>query len=130
MEVKISVGKKGLLSLGDNFTISAESSLVCQKEIFFGDSCLLSWDILVMDTDFHEILNMSDEIINEPSSIRIGNHVWIGCRTLILKGISIGDNNVIAANSTITKSIKDTNCVCYCSGKNQEILRRDITWRS
>jgi len=51
---KISVGKDAILNLGNNFIITAESSIVCFKKITFGDNCLISWDDLFMDTDFHK----------------------------------------------------------------------------
>ena len=50
------------------------------KSINFGDDNLLSWDILMMDTDFHKIISSDGEERNKPSAIDVGNHVWIGCR--------------------------------------------------
>lgn len=80
-----------------------------------------------MDTDFHYILNENNEVINEDKPISIGNHVWIGCRNIILKGVTIADNNVIAANSTITKSFKSSGCVI---GNNVITLKENIKWHS
>lgn len=79
-----------------------------------------------MDTDYHKILNENNEIINEDKPISIGNHVWIGCRNTILKGVTIADNNVIAANSTITRSFKSTRCVI---GNNTVELKSNIDWK-
>nr|WP_207652455.1 DapH/DapD/GlmU-related protein [Clostridium beijerinckii] len=39
------------------------------------------------------------------ASVNIGNNVWIGSVVTILKGVTIGDNSVIAANSVVTKDI-------------------------
>ena len=50
---KLSV--RGDLKLGAGFNMTAESAIVCAKEITFGDDCLLAWDVLVMDTDEHPI---------------------------------------------------------------------------
>ena len=123
---KITVGEKGTLSLGCEFVITGGgTAIICNKNISFGDNCLLSWDILIMDTDYHKILNENNEIINEDKPIRIGNHVWIGCRNTILKGVTIDDNNVIGANSTITKSFKSSGCVI---GNNAQILKSNIGW--
>lgn len=127
---KISIGKEGILTLGNNFTISGNTELICQKEITFGDNCLLSWDILMMDTDFHHILNEKGEKINPPKSIKIGNHVWIGCRNTILKGVSITDNTIIAANSTLTHSFTDKNCIIGGNGNNIQILKTNINWEA
>lgn len=71
----------------------------------FGSDCLLSWDILIMDTDFHPIKNDSGEILNPAAEIIFGNNIWIGCRSLILKGSYIPDGCIIAANSLISKKI-------------------------
>ena len=124
---KISVAKGETLTFGDNLEITANTQIICQKEIEFDNNNLLSWDILIMDTDFHKLIK--DEVyINRPSPIFIGTNVWIGCRATILKGVSIGDNNVIAANSTITKSIDYENCVVGGHGKSIEISKRDVRW--
>lgn len=125
---KISVGKEGKLFLGDDFRITGGgTTIICNKNINFGNNCLLSWEILIMDTDYHKILNENDEIINEDKPINIGNHVWIGCRNTILKGVTIAENNVIAANSTITKSFYSTESVI---GNNTEVLKSNIRWNN
>ena len=125
---KVSIGKDATLSLGNSFNITGNSALICQKEISFGDNCLLSWDILLMDTDFHKILDAEGNVRNAPKAIHVGNHVWIGCRTTILKGVTIADNNIISATSTITKSVVETNCVVGGHGKSVEILKRGVDW--
>ena len=48
---KISVSRLGILEIGNNFKISAETSIVCHHRIIIGNDCLFSWDILIMDSD-------------------------------------------------------------------------------
>lgn len=126
---KISIGKEAKLTIGKNFIITGNSEIICQKEISFGNDCMLSWDILMMDTDFHRITNDNGETINLPKPIIVGNHVWIGCRNTVLKGVTIADNNVISANSTVTKSITEENCIIGGHGKSIDILKRGIGWK-
>lgn len=121
---KLDIGKTGTLKLGRNFSISAATSIICHKSIVIGNNCVLSWDILFMDTDLHEIKDTNGNVINEPKEIIIGDNVWIGCRCLILKGTDIGNGNVIAANSTLTKSYQQQNCVLT----GDKVLKQDITW--
>jgi len=78
------VGKGATLTIGKNFLLTARSEIARFKEITFGDNCLLSWNILFMDTDAHPVYNQTDHIINEDKAIKIGNKVWIGCRCTIL----------------------------------------------
>lgn len=125
---KICVGNEGNLIFGSGFTCTGDTQIVCFKEITFGSKCLLSWEILMMDTDFHNIRNNSGDIINNNRPISIGNHVWIGCRSTILKGVSIGDNNIVSASSTITRNIDEQNCIIGGNGKHIEVLKRDIKW--
>lgn len=125
---KISIGRNAILEIGKNLTITGDTSIICHKEISFGDNCLLSWHILIMDTDFHKILNENEEIINENKPIRIGNHIWIGCRNTILKGVSLPDNSIISANSTITKSFMENNCIIGGHGKDAHIIKRGVNW--
>ena len=126
---KISIGKSATLTLGDHFIISGSSSIICQKKITFGKHCLLSWDVLMMDSDLHHVLNDNNSIINNPQPIVIGDNVWIGCRNTILKGVFIANDIIISANSTITRSVKETNCVIGGHGKTVEIIKRGINWK-
>lgn len=125
---RISIGNQAVLSLGDNFVITGDSSIICQKEIKFGKSCLLSWDIQIMDTDFHKIINEQGDIVNPPKSIIFGDKVWIGCKNTILKGVCISNDTIIASNSIITRSSNKSNVVIGGSGKNIEILKNNVTW--
>ena len=125
---KICVGDTGKLVIGNNFEISAESSLVCFKEIVIGDNCLLSWDILIIDTDFHKITGVSDGTVSNPDKkIIIGSNVWIGCRSTILKGSEISSNTVVAANTVVNKKFETGNCVI--GGNPGKIVKTSINWK-
>ena len=127
LKIKISVKEHASLFLGNNIWVTGgNTTIICNKNIMINDDCLLSWDILLMDTDFHKILSSENTINKKEKPIQIGIHVWIGCRTTILIGVSIANNNVIAANSTITKSISTENCII---GRNTEMLKTGIQWK-
>ena len=121
---KISV--RGHLSLGADFNMTAESTIVCAKEIRFGRDCLLSWDILVMDTDEHPLYNKENERINPDKAIIVGNHVWIGCKCVLLKGAEVPDNTVVAAGTMLKSAFLGENQVI--GGNPPAILKRDIRW--
>lgn len=125
---KISVGIGGLLTIGDVFKISAETSIIASKAVTIGDNCLFSWETLVMDTDFHDIRNINGDIINHPKEIIIGNNVWIGCRCLLLKGSNIPNNSVVAANSVISTKIEGENKIF--GGNPVKILKSDVFWEN
>lgn len=124
---KISVGPKGILKIGENFRITAQSTIVSHKQVTFGNNCLLSWNILIMDTDFHSIFDNTNQIINPDKEVVIGNNVWIGCNCLILKGSQIADGSVVAANTMINKRFDQQNTVI--GGTPVSVLRQNINWK-
>ncbi len=146
---KLSV--RGDLKLGADFNMTAESTIVCAKEIRFGDDCLLSWDILVMDTDEHPLynrhetarhetrdsspvpspevsksINKENERINPDKAIIVGNHVWIGCKCVLLKGAEVPDNTVLAAGTLLKSSFAGENQVI--GGNPPSVLKNEIHW--
>lgn len=121
---RISINKMGELIFGENFGISAESHIVCSKKIQFGNDVLISWQCLIMDTDFHKVFSKSEQNVDQ--SVCIGNHVWIGCRSTILKGTNIADNCVIAANSNVVRGTYDNHTII--AGNPAIIVKRDIEW--
>lgn len=122
---RVSVNKTGVLEFGDKFVISAESAIVCSKHISFGDGCLLSWDILVMDTDFHNIYSSDGTCVNAPAEIIIGDNVWVGCRATIMKGVVIAPGSIIGAGAVITKSCSSSNSIY--AGHNK-FIKTDVRW--
>lgn len=121
---KISVS--GKMEIGEEFSITAESTIVCEEKITFGRNVLISWDTLIMDTDFHSILDESGQRINENQQISIEDYVWIGCRCTILKGTLIPPQNIIAANSVVTSNFK--NCNSVIGGIPAKTLKENIYW--
>ena len=121
---KLSV--RGDLKLGADFNMTAESTIVCAKEITFGNDCLLSWDVLVMDTDEHPLFNKDDERINPDKPIVVGSHVWIGCKCILLKGAEVPNDTVLAAGTLLKSAFAGDNQVI--GGNPPSILKREVHW--
>lgn len=121
---KLSV--RGNLTLGADFNMTAESTIVCAHQISFGNDCLLSWDILIMDTDEHPIINQNGIRTNPDKPILVGNHVWIGCKCTLLKGTEIPNNTVVAAGTLLTSAFSGENQVI--GGNPPAVLKSDVRW--
>ena len=100
--VRIEVGARGTLIIGNGTYINRNTLIVCEDRVEIGKNCKIAWDVIIMDSDLHPI-DDSTPITNKP--VRIEDGVWIGCRTIILKGVSIGYGAVIAAGSVVTKNV-------------------------
>ena len=123
---KITVGENGILTIGNKFRISTNSAILCFKKISFGSNCRISWDVIMMDTDFHYITNLEGEILNAPSEIKLGNNTWVGMQCVFSKGAILDDNVIVASNSLINKSIKGSYQII--GGSPAKILKKDVTW--
>lgn len=124
---KICVLKNGVLEIGKNFNLTGESKIICNKNIIFGDNCLIAWDNLFMDTDFHNVVNLDNIILNNDKEIRIGNKVWIGNGSTILKGTKILDNTVIASNSRVSSKFNIGEVII--GGNPGKIIKENIKWK-
>lgn len=116
---KIIVDKNAILSLGDNFAISASSKILCYKHISFGNDIQLSWGNVIMDSDTHTILDKDGKVINLPNSVVLDDKIWTGCNVLILKGIHIPSNCVIGANSILSiNNFNPNSIIAGCPAKS------------
>ncbi|MGG1071840.1 acyltransferase [Priestia megaterium] len=122
--VRLIAGPNSQVIIGSDTFISANSKIICKESIEIGSHCAISWDVQIMDTDFHSLIT-EDGLLANTKKIKIGNNVWIGSRATILKGITIGDNAVIAANSVVTK---DVPCDTVVGGNPARVLKRNIQW--
>lgn len=121
----VEVGENVTMILGRNFNVTGRSVILCSNRIIFGYECLLSWDLLIMDTDWHQVISTVDNrILNSSKPINVGNHVWIGCRSTILKGVNIADNVIVAANSTISRSIDKE----FVAVNSNGVLKEGVNW--
>lgn len=116
----------GKLIIGQRFNLTANSTIICQKKIEIGNDNLFSWDILLMDTDFHPIYNSNSEI-NSPQEISIGSKVWLGCRSTILKGSNIADGSIIAAGSIVIGQCNQPRSIY--GGNPAHLLKSDVDWK-
>jgi len=123
---KIEVGPYGHLDVGKNFLISAKSKIICHKHIQIGQDSIFAWDSLLMDTDYHDIYNLNAECINVDQEILIGEKVWIGARSTILKGSVLPSHSIVAANAVVTKKYDIENCIL--AGNPAKIIKKDISW--
>lgn len=125
---KINVGLKGKLLMGNNFEITANSSISCHNIIEIGKECLFSWDVQLMDTDGHPIFDADDDLLNLDGEIILEDNIWVGCRCLILKNTFIAKGSVIAACSMLNKKYDIPNSLI--AGVPATIKKSNITWRS
>ncbi len=125
---RINVYKEAELHIGNNFKVTGRTTIMCRKMITIGADCLFSWDIQLMDSDFHKIYDENDTQINFDKGILIGDHVWIGARSTVLKGAQIPTNSIVAAGSLFSGCKNDENCIYAGQGKTLKIVKDNVWW--
>lgn len=129
-KTKIGVGARimvsGKLTLGDNFDITGNAMIICAKEISIGNNTMIAWQSILMDSDQHSIFDATAKRINEDKPIFIGDNVWIGAKSFILKGAKIPNGSIVGANSTISKSFNTQKSII--AGNPAKIIKENIQW--
>lgn len=107
----VEVGGNGILTCGDHLVINPYSRIIAEDKISIGNDVLIARYVSILDHD-HEIQSIFGGNFEKltTSPIKIGNNVWIGDKVTILKGVNIGNNVIIAANSVVTKNFS-SNCI-------------------
>lgn len=113
-----------VFEIGNSTYISAGATLRSAQKISIGDQCAISWNVTILDSDFHEYTLEDGSLSVKTKEVKIGNNVWIGNNVLILKGVTIGDNAIIAAGSVVTKSVPHGTIV---AGNPAKIIKSGVT---
>jgi acetyltransferase-like isoleucine patch superfamily enzyme len=122
---------RGEIIVGKN-TFIGGSTIICAEKIEIGNDVLISWGCTIIDNDAHalEWEQRKNDVadwrkglaVNSPgiykdwshvesAAIKIGDKVWIGFNSVILKGLTIGEGAVIGAGSVVTKDVPEYSVV-------------------
>lgn len=131
----ISVWPGQTLSLGTNSYIGHEGYINTKMGLTIGNSTMIGHKSTIMDYDGHPILPVDKINTHVPSqesyggkgtSILIGNNIWIGFESAVLKGAKINDGAIVGARSVITDN-RDSNTIS--AGNPARTLKEGVTWQ-
>lgn len=91
------------ITVGKNVFLNSCCCFQDQGGITIGDGALIGHRV-VLATINHGFAP-GDRATNYPSPIVIGRKVWIGSGAVVLPGVTIGDNAVIAAGAVVTRDV-------------------------
>lgn len=104
-QTELVVGRDGLLQIGESTFINYGCSISASGRVTIGADCNIGTHVMIMDNEFHSIEPERRNEIPESRPIELADNVWIGGRSIILGGVSIGYGSVIGAGSVVTKDV-------------------------
>jgi acetyltransferase-like isoleucine patch superfamily enzyme len=99
--VRLECWPEANIRIGNGTYLNRGTEIIAAQRISIGRDCKIARDVIIMDSDQHPLPN--GELVVKP--VVIGDRVWIGARSIILKGVTIGHDAVIAAGSVVTHSV-------------------------
>ena len=98
-----------------------------QRHCFIGDYGIFSWGICIRNSDPHLIYECNTrKRVNPTKSVYIGDHVWIGQDSLILKGTQIDSGSIIGGHSVVSGKRIPHNSTW--AGNPVRQIKADIFW--
>ena len=120
--------------IGNNVYIGGSTVIDCAKSVTIEDDVLISYHVTIADTDGHSTqfsIRKNDlqafrqgrvDWSSIPSmSILIKRGAWIGARSIILKGVTIGEGAIVGAGAVVSRDVPDWSIVV---GNPAQILRQ------
>jgi maltose O-acetyltransferase len=127
----------GNIILGNYVKVGAGTHIGATNSIQIGSYTGIAENVIIMDNNNHSI-NPADRKwmrklsydspfrfwrYSDSKPIIIGENVWIGGNSRINKGVTIGDNSVIASFSVVTKDVPPNS---VAAGNPAKIVKTDI----
>jgi len=95
--------------IGNHVALSGTSITCRTTSIEIMDSTIIAPNVIIVDSDFHAPWPPDNRTYSpgyeSDKSVEISKKVWIGMNSIILKGVKIGENSILAAGSVVTKDI-------------------------
>lgn len=94
----------GRIEIGDYAMISPGTRISASDEILIGHGVMMAHGVYITDCDWHGIYDRTkrDE---KAHPVHIADNVWLGDRCTVLKGVTIGENSVVAANAVVSRDV-------------------------
>ncbi|MCB8879995.1 acyltransferase [Acidisoma cellulosilytica] len=113
--------------VGDHSTCNQARIVLDNSDIIIGRDCMLSDNILLQSNDQHGIVSLPDKkIINSGrSQIHLGEHVWVGRRSIVMPDVKIGRGSVIGSGAVVTRDVGEFS---ICVGVPAKVVRENCSW--
>lgn len=103
------------------------TSVICSCEMELGNNIMLGRDVCIFDSDYHSIFNEAYEKVNPPKKVVIEDNVWIGAKSIVLKGAHIEKGAIVSANSMVLGNVEANRC--FINVRESKSVGKNIYWK-
>lgn len=89
------------IQIGSGCGLSA-TVIGAATEIVLEEDVLCGANVTITDTDWHGIHPQRRRAKGRCAPVHIGKNVWLGLNVTVLKGVTIGENTIVGASSTVS----------------------------
>ena len=130
--VGFKVSTDAQLTIGNQVSINYQTIISVAKRVSIGDHTMIAGNVQIYDNISHPLsprrrLAYESFTLDEAAPVLIGSNVWVGQAAIIMRGVTIGDNSVVAAGSIVTKSIPPNTLVGGNPAKVLRAIKDDIS---
>jgi len=114
---------EGNLRIGDKVVFGAKNTINCYMDIEIGNDCIFADWIYICDFD-HRYEDMDIPIKNQgivKSPVKIEENIWIGEKSTILRGVTVGSGSVVASHALVNRDVPRNSIV---GGVPAKVLKR------
>lgn len=103
------IEEKGYLEIGEHSFFGRKTKVIVTDRVILGKFFRMPFESQLMDTNFHYVIDIATRKVNKlfGSSIEIGDYVWIGNRSSIMKGTALPSKCMVTSNSLLNKDFRN-----------------------
>lgn len=121
----LEIQKKALFESGF-FSMNGGSVIICAKHIRFGNDVMLGRNIIIYDSDYHQVLDNNGNMKNFSKEVIIGDHVWLTNQIMVLKGVTIGAGTLVSPYTVVRKDLPKKSMIV--NGASAKVIGSEVEW--
>jgi len=110
-----------VLEIGSFTSLGDRTQIHCGWRVTIGENVLISWDVNIIEYEYHAPGGGQPT----PRKITIEDEVWIGARSMILNGVTIGRGAIVGAGAVVTK---DVDPFMLVAGNPARVIQQVSSW--